>query len=89
MYPVVPSNHIQRAKVFVRRGTAYANISNYDLGMLSLHDKCSYYYEMCTHIVNADEYLVIVYGKMYMGFLLSRQNTCFISYHIGINLRQS
>ena len=32
-YPVVPSNHIQRAKVFVRRGTAYANIGNHELGM--------------------------------------------------------
>ncbi|XP_065911555.1 dynein axonemal assembly factor 4-like [Dysidea avara] len=33
LYPVVPSNHIQRAKVFVRRGTAYANIGNHGLAL--------------------------------------------------------
>ena len=30
-YPVVPSNYASRAKVFVRRGTAYANVG--ELGL--------------------------------------------------------
>ena len=33
LYPVVPSNHSSRAKVFVRRGTAYANVDRLDLAV--------------------------------------------------------
>ena len=32
-YPVVPSNYASRTKVFVRRGTAYANIGRLDLAV--------------------------------------------------------
>ena len=32
-FPVVPSNHIARAKVFVRRGSAYAQIGQLDLAV--------------------------------------------------------
>lgn len=33
MYPVVPSNYPMRAKVFVRRGTAYARVDRMDLAL--------------------------------------------------------
>ena len=33
LYPVVPSNYPMRAKVFVRRGTAYAHIDRMDLAL--------------------------------------------------------
>ena len=32
-YPVVPSNYASRTKVFVRRGTAYANVGSLDLAL--------------------------------------------------------
>jgi len=32
-YPVVPSNYASRTKVFVRRGTAYANVGRLDLAV--------------------------------------------------------
>ena len=32
-YPVVPSNYLSRTKVFVRRGTAYANIGEAELAL--------------------------------------------------------
>ena len=32
-YPVVPSNYLSRARVFVRRGTAYARQGEYDLAV--------------------------------------------------------
>jgi dyslexia susceptibility 1 candidate gene 1 protein len=32
-YPVVPSNYLSRAKVFVRRGTAYASMEDYHLAL--------------------------------------------------------
>jgi len=40
--------------MFVRRGTAYANISNYDLGMLQLLLLCD---RKCIKAINLNVYL--------------------------------
>ena len=55
-YPVVPSNYASRTKVFVRRGTAYANVGRLDLAVQD--------YDAALKLSPADEQLREDYHKL-------------------------
>ena len=59
-YPVVPSNYVSRSKVFVRRGTAYANEGEYGLAMQD--------YEAAAKLVPDDESLKEDCAKLRLAY---------------------
>ena len=60
-FPIVPSNYASRAKAFVRRGTAYANVGRVDL---ALQD-----YDAALKLSPSDEKLKEDYGRLKLAML--------------------